>query len=56
MATEDISRKKPRRIGNDEASTDESRQGQIGWRACYNKMQAQGLFAGNKIRKKRRKN
>ena len=30
-----------------------SRQGQIAWRTCYNKMYAEGLFKGNKIRKKK---
>ena len=40
---------------NDKASKDKSRKGQMSWRSCYNKMQAQGLFEGNKVRKKRQK-
>ena len=43
-------------VRNDKVSKDKSRKVQISWRSCYNKIQAQGLFAGNKIRKKRRKN
>jgi len=49
-------RTKMQRTGDDQPSRDKSRQGQIGWRTCYNNMQEQGLFAGNKARKKRRGN
>ena len=44
-------RTKTKCVGNDKVSKDKSRKGQISWRSCYNKMQAQGLFASNKIAK-----
>ena len=38
---------------NSSTTYHKSRQGQIAWRTCYKKMYAEGLFKGNKIRKKK---
>ena len=39
-------------LGDKTGNKVKSRDGQISWRTCYNKMQGAGLFKGNKMRKK----
>ena len=46
-------RTKTKRDKNSSTTYHKSRQGQIEWITCCNKMYAEGLFKGNKIRKKK---
>ena len=39
-------------LGDKTGNKVKSRDGQISWRTCYNKMQVAGLFKGNKVQKK----
>ena len=45
-------RTKTQRDKNSSTTYHKSRQGQITWRTCYNRIYAEGLLKGNKIRKK----